>query len=221
MSEEATGSVLPPTAPPEWWPGGWHWPPPVYQPADVSQKEAWTAKIDREYEEYSDRGHRRQHVDLRLTEKLDDERVQSRIATAERRDERDAEALRARDADRAERDRLYDRQAKREEDRRQVDDELRRHYLEMQTLIVTDLMKPNASTHNLTLQVLSDGLADFRMNRGVAYDRVAEKAMNNEMAQLISDAVQVAMKESLATVPARSGLAAPVTSFQPTPEKSA
>lgn len=141
---EVQSEMLFPDCAPGWWPKAWPWPPagvPAPTTADdVSQLEAWVAKIDRDFEEYSDRGHRRQHEDHRLDEKMDDERFDAQTRAADRQAAREtksdnkeadqaSESRMARDAQRAaasartgnvqaELNRLYDRQASQREDTR-------------------------------------------------------------------------------------------------------
>jgi len=214
MSDEVTGSVLPPTAPPDWWPGGWPWPPPVYQPADVSQKESWTAKIDREYEHTSDRDQERFWEARRQDGNLADERHDTQTKYSDREGQRVAQ-----NSDRqGQRD---ERGAKREEENVGRRDSMLDSRLKREDLLITRYLAHADDKHAMIMTIFEDGLSDARLSRSMNYDRQTEKAMNTQLLNAVRDSVSVAIKELMATVPARSGLAAPVTSFQPTPEKSA
>lgn len=199
MSDEATGSVLPPTVPPDWWPGGWPWPPPTYQPADVSQKEAWTAKVNREYEHISDRDQERYWAARRQDGNLADERHDVQARNTDRAGQRD------------------ERNAKREEENVGRRDSMLDSRLKREDLLITRYLAHADDKHAMIMAILEDGLSDARLSRSMNYDRQTEKAMNTQLLNAVRDSVSVAIKELMGTVPARSGLAAPVTSFQPTP----
>lgn len=208
---------------PEWWPRHWPWPPKFMDEAwsakvnrDFEQfsdrlhrrETAWDAKQDRDFEEYSDKGHRRAHQTDTHRDDLFDERfdTQANYTYRNQRDEGkyDHREAKAEEDTRTRRDAYYDRQVARENDRATAKDELLNSRLQFTDALWSSYLNRHDASHAMTMEIISDMLSDARLSRSVAYDRAAEKAMNTQLVETIKNAVSTALKEALG--PPRGGV---------------
>lgn len=202
-------NVLPPETPPIWWPPTVSWPP------------HWEAKIDRDYEQHSDRDQARSFSERRFVDYLHDERHDTEAGFADARNARetgfgDARHNRETAVEKTENQNANDLRMTREANDG-VQAELRAQRQQFAEALWSGYLRHVDDTHTVVLQTIADNLSDARLARSMNYDRQTEKAMNTQLLESVKDAVAVALKEVMATVPARSGLAGPVTEFKPTP----
>jgi|GEM_PF-3465933 len=143
-----------PDAPPAWWPYSW-WPPRGEREFEVGIDEAWKAKINRDYEQHSDRDQGRHWA------------YQSNVATHNHREETGAEDTRA--AQKTDHE-LRLRLAEDTRAAQKIDHELRLRLTEMGWQgYLSGVNELRALTVQNLTQAFNDNSADTRAARGVMY----------------------------------------------------